>query len=158
MNDKKRNQAPPVAEINMRRRFHLNDTSIVYAIRYIEENSLNYGDVNQVIIDTFDCFYAPLGIRAYGDPDAALRTAMKSISILQSHISYLMKLWELSSMTVNNISYITPTNLSQNLAMNTNHQGDFNGNHNAFSEGHQVENGLTFEEQQALAIYQSFNQ
>jgi hypothetical protein len=158
MNEKKRNQAPPVTEINLRRRFHIEDTSMVYAIRYVEEHPTSFGEVNLAILDAFHCFYAPLGIRAYGNSDEALRTAMKSISILESHISYLMKLWGLTAMTVNNISYLTPTHPSQNFVMNTNNQGHFNENYNPSSNGHQPENSLSIEEQQAMSIYQSFNQ
>lgn len=158
MNKKKRNQAPPVAEINVRRKFYNENASMVYAIRYVEEHPASCGDVNQAILDTFHCLYAPLGVRAYGNSDEALQVAMRSISILQGHINYLQTVWGLTTTTVNNISYITPTNPSQNLAINVDNQDDHPGNHNSFEDGNQPGNSLTFEEQQALAIYQSFNQ
>ncbi len=164
MNEKKRNQAPPVAEINMRRRFHIEDTSIVYAIRYVEEHPTNFGDLNRAILDAFHCFYAPLGIRAYGNSDEALQAAMRSISILEGHISYLMAMWGLTSSTVKNISYLTPINPSQNPSMNGHVQGHQNNNHNGYNNGyhnppqntHQNGNGLSEEQKQAVSIYKSF--
>jgi hypothetical protein len=171
MSEKKRNQSPPIAEINMRRRFHIGDTSIVYAIRYVEEHPTNFGDVNRAILDTFHCFYAPLGIRAYGNSDEALQAAMRSISILEGHISYLKAMWGLTSSTVKNISYLIP-NPSQFHPRNGNIQSDpdhahsgyqnnnynsQNGHQNTPQNTHHNGNGLSEEQKQAVSIYQSFD-
>lgn len=153
MSQSKRKQSPPIAEINMRRRFHI-VSSIVYAIRYVEEHP-TFGDVNRAILDTFHCFYAPLGIRAYGNSDEALQAAMRSISILEGHISYLKAMWGLTSSTVKNISYLTPTNPSRPHPMN----GDIQSEPDNADSGYQNHNGngLSEEQKQAVSIYQSFD-
>ena len=148
MNQKKRNQSPPVAEINLRRKFHDENASMVYAIQYIEEHPTNFGDVNQAILDAFHCFYAPLGVRAYGNSDEALQAAMRSISILEGHIRYLKATWGLTTTTVNNTSY-----LSENQNAST-----LSENQNVSTDEDQPGNSLSPEELEAVRIYQSFNQ
>ncbi len=65
-----------------------NSTGVYYAYRYFTENA-DRGGVNDAILDSFQLMYAALGLHNHGSKEEAIRIGLRSISILQGHITYL---------------------------------------------------------------------